>query len=125
MARIPFQITDPTSGAVYELGVNPNSMKVSSAVKTITPQATAVGQSLFFEGRKSPSKITLGGVILEESQLLLWRQFTELRHQLEIEDDLGHQFAFYIMNFQAQRVLKRQVPWYHTYTVDGIVVGWS
>jgi len=38
---------------------------------------------------------------------------------------LGHTYWFYITNLQVSRQLKRYSEWYHTFSVDAIVLDWT
>ena len=124
MAHTAWEVYDPITGLTHQLSVNPQSFK-ATVHKGISGEKSSAGQRLLFEGRESPTTFSFNGVILDEDQMNTLKAFALNRNQLKMTDDMGSQFWFYITSFQPQRQLKRQVPWYHTYTMEAILLWWE
>lgn len=123
--RIPWALYNPLSGQSYNLEINPQTFKIGGKRKAITTEKTTAGQHIFFEGREAPVSFSFGGVTLTEGQLTTLTTLAEVRSQILVEDDLGHQYWFYITTLNLTRQLKRQSPWFHNYTVDATLLDWN
>ena len=69
--------------------------------------------------------LSFSGIVLTEAQLQQLYAAADTRNQIMITDDLGHTYWFYITNLQVSRQLKRYSEWYHTFSVDAIVLDWT
>jgi hypothetical protein len=123
--RIPWALYNPLSGQSYNLEINPQTFKIGGKRKAITTEKTTAGQHIFFEGREAPVSFSFGGVTLTEGQLTTLTTLAEVRSQILVEDDLGHQYWFYITTLNLTRQFKRQSPWFHNYTVDATLLDWN
>lgn len=124
-SRVPWTIYDAVANQETDLEINPQSFKVLPAQRTVSVDKTTAGQVLFFEGRASVSTLSFSGLTMTEGQLATIRGFATHRNQLKLTDDLGHTYWFYVTGLQVSRQLKRQVPWYHSYTVDAVILDWG
>lgn len=117
-------LTDATNSSSYQLHVNPNAGGTPSLTKSITYEASAApdGATLAFEGRDSPRKIEVSGVILEQAHLEALELWAAKRHPVTLTDDLARVFDVYIESFEPTRVRKGNNPWYHTYSLKMLVV---
>lgn len=123
--RTPWTLYNPATSVGYDWEINPQTFKVTKVKKSINSDPTAAGQRLYYEGRPQPVALSFSGVVLTEAQLQQLYAAADTRNQIMITDDLGHTYWFYITNLQVSRQLKRYSEWYHTFSVDAIVLDWT
>lgn len=123
--RTPWTLYNPATSVGYDWEVNPQTFKVTKVKKSINTDPTAAGQRLYYEGRPQPVALSFSGVVLTEHQLQQLYAAADTRNQIMITDDLGRTYWFYITNLQVSRQLKRYNEWYHTFSVDAIVLDWT
>ncbi len=120
--RVPWDLYD---GSVsYQLMVNPDTATMPSIKRTVTARPTCSGRQVTYEGKPSIPEISFSGVILEEAQFRAFEEWVSLRKLVRITDDLGMKYWVYLKNFSPQRQKVTEYPWYHTYSVSGVLADW-
>lgn len=118
--RVAWNFFDGTNS--YDLPVNPDAASMPGPKRNIITKPTCAGRQVMMEGKKEVGQISFSGVILEEEHLRAFEEWALKRKQVRITDDLGRKYWIYIKTFSPSRQKNNTYEWYHTYTVNGIVM---
>lgn len=118
--RVAWNFYDHTDS--YDFYVNPLEASMPTLNKKVTYQATAAGKQVSYEGRPQVGSLSFSGVILEEAQYLIFREWWLKRKQVRITDDLGQKYWVYLKSFNPTRRKNNTYDWLMDYTAEGIVL---
>lgn len=118
--RIPWNFFDGVNS--YDLPINPNEASMPSPKRNVSTKATCAGRQVRIEGKPIVPQIEFSGVILYEEEYRAFEAWVNKRQQIRITDDLGMKYWVYLKSFSPQRVKSNTFPWYHTYSVSGVLL---
>ena len=106
----------------YDLPINPNEAKMPSRRRPVATKATCAGRQVMYQGRLEVPTIEFSGVLLDETQYRIFKEWFNRRKQIRITDDLGIKYWVYLKSFQPTRVKSNDYDWYHNYSASGVVL---
>lgn len=112
---------DDLAGEVYTVPLNPNKMsKVQSSRNIITKVTTAVsGQTLFFEGQRSPEAWSFSGVLLDKDHYFALEHWVYDKGRITIVDHFNRTLSVVLYDFDATPKAAMGKYWKHDYSVKG------
>ncbi len=133
MSVLRWRLQDPadaTPDGVYEFPWNPNKMTSPFPARQLTAKATTAidGQVLLWEGATMPANWTFGGAIKDAAHYEALRSWVYDRQgRLLVHDHFGRMLVVVLKEFKPDPGEKMRVGryWYHTYTVDAVVLSIS
>lgn len=124
---VKWEFLDPTDSSTGQFEINPSEGGSPPYSKNMTGQSTvaAGGKTIIFEGAFNVPEISFSGTILSESQYGDMVHWFNLKHPIQVTDDLGRVFQIYITKFEPKRVRAQSYPWKHTYSCTAILMDWD
>ncbi len=114
---------DPTDSSTDEFELNPTDQSLPKNRTIATKSRRFTGaKTVIVTNSQGIEEFSFDGTILTETMYNLFTLWFNKGHPIEITDDLGRTFSVYITKFTPRRELRKSVPWFHTYTVTGILV---
>lgn len=133
MAVMRWRLQDPANPTdTYTFPISPNTMSSPFPARMVTTKGvTAIdGQVLMWEGPIEPQQWSFGGSILDAAQYEALRSWVYDRQgRMFLWDHFGRRYVvvFKSLSVETTAPAKRQPGryWYHTYTIEALVVSIS
>lgn len=124
----PSDVDPETNNYVFEW--SPNKMSSPFPKRNITTTGTTAvdGQALLWEGSTQPTAWTFGGAIPNREQYETLRSWVyDRKGRLYLWDHFGRRFTVLLREFTADppERHKRGRYWFHTYTIEALVLAVS
>lgn len=118
-----WKLVDLESSETYEFNISPSQEsidwnKATIYENTLGPQR----RTLIVEEQPDLQELRLEGTLLTQEQYETLLDWYERRHQINVVDDLGRIFTVYLREFSPKRERKASEPWFHTYTINAVIV---
>ena len=81
------------------------------------------GKTLLYGNSDDVRQLDFSGVIETQTMYNLLNTWFDKADPIEITDDLGRTFTIVMTKYSPKRVRKSGNPWFHTYSVTGMIVG--
>jgi hypothetical protein len=116
--------TDPTNSSTSTFEANPQDGDVVPRARNVVTQSRRApgDKTVVVVNAQGLREFTFTGTILTQSMYNLLTTWFNKPYPIELTDDLGRTYSLYITKFIPQRIHKPYNPWFHTYTMTGIVV---
>lgn len=115
---------DPVSLDTQTFEINPSDGDAVPRSKNVTTQSRRApgGNTVVVMNSQGLREFTNSGTILTEAQYGMFTDWFSKPNVIQITDDLGRTYSIYITKFEPKREWHPNDPWFHTYTLTGIVV---
>lgn len=126
MPLVRWNLTDPTDASSYDFDMNPNAGGSPQLQKNLifTKTTGPSGAAVIMEGREEVKRMSVSGVLKEQSHYEALETWYNKKTQIQLTDDLNRVFMIYIIGFTPQRQRSALYPWKHSYTLDYVILDW-